>query len=51
MCTFQYTIEMYRVLQGADDFGTGVPSPAVHSPGTGLVSPATKHTTSPVGGG
>ena len=33
----------YRNVQGAagaDDFGTAVPSPAVHSPGTDLVPAA-----------
>ena len=51
VCTFHLTIEMYRALRGADDIGTGVPTPVVHSPNTGLVHLAPLHTTGPVLGG
>ena len=39
VCSFHVTMEMYRAPYGADDFGTGVPAPAVHSPGAGFVTP------------
>ena len=44
MCTFHVTIEMYRALHVADDFGTSVLDSRGHSPITGLVRPALQHT-------
>ena len=40
VCSFHVTMEMYRALHGADDFGTRVPDSRGHSPGRGLVLPA-----------
>ena len=37
-------MEMYRAPHGADDFRTHAPTPAVHSPGTGLGPLAPLHT-------
>ena len=36
--------EMYGAPYRAENFGALVPTPAVHSPGTGLVQPAPLHT-------
>ena len=40
VCTFHVTMEMYGAPQGADDFGMGVLTPTLHSPGAALVQPA-----------
>ena len=50
VCTFHFTIEMYRAPHRADDIGTRAPDSRGHSPATGLVPPAPLHTSGPVVG-
>ena len=50
MCTFQYTIEMYRAPVGQTTLVWVYRTPAVHSPATVFVPPAQQDTTGPVVG-